>query len=96
MFISNKMTCSSKKSLLKFLKFVSQEVLEYLWMFTEGNAGTNINAHPLNLVLDAFKDDEAMTHTTQKLHTFLEEVMKMHSSTLARGILPDDALPQKV
>ena len=64
-------------------------------MFTESNAGANVTAHPLDLLLDAFKDDEAMNHTTQKLHAFLEEVMKMHSTSLARGIMADDALPQK-
>ena len=59
---------------------LEQDILSYLSMFVEpAYAGASLSTvHPVDLVLDALSDPENAKRSVRKLHTFLEETMKVH------------------
>lgn len=64
-----------------------QEVLDYLGLFAD-TSGTNVAAaHPCQMVVDAFQEDDAAFHMLHKLHAFLEETMRVHGNTFEKGEL---------
>ena len=64
--------------------------MSYLSLYVEpAYAGASLStAHPVDLVLDAFKDPEVSKTTMHKLKVFLEEVMSVHGKTCEFADVP--------
>ena len=73
-----------------------QEILEYLSFFNDAtdtlHATQALYVHPVDLVLQAFKDEETSTLTCSKLTNFLEEVRKMHGHKFEHAPVPAPSL----
>ena len=70
--------------------FLSQEILGYLSLYVEpAAAGATLSGgHPVDLVLDAFKNPVTVEATMQKLKVFLEESLKMHGKKFECASIP--------
>lgn len=69
-------------------EFVHQEVLDYLSLFADPGKmqiESDEFVHPLDLVMGAFRDDEAAACTCRKLHTFMEDLFKVHGKSFPRA-----------
>lgn len=68
---------------------IGQEVLEYLSLYTETTKTTMAPPdHPLECVLDHFKDLETSALTIGKLRTFLEDLHQIHQRPFVKACLP--------
>lgn len=67
-----------------------EDILDYLAMFADTTeASTNVRkCHPVDLVLEAFKDEETTKITHERLKVFLEEVLKVHGRKLEQAHSP--------
>lgn len=81
--------CWAMKEIVYYQDFW-EEILQYLSMFVEPSMpGTATStAHPVDLVLEAFKTPEITSATISKLKNFLEEALKMHGKKLECAGLP--------
>ena len=54
--------------------------MDYLASFESSTDGATSarSVHPVDLVIDAFKDPDTAALTVDKLHTFLQESLKVH------------------
>lgn len=70
--------------------FGGQDILSYLSLYVEpAYAGASLStAHPVDLVLDAFKDPEVSKTTMHKLAVFLDELMSAHGKTCEFAAAP--------
>ena len=69
----------------------AQEILDYLAMFTDplnDGAGSH-QLHPVDTVMQAFKDETTAKDTMTRLRTFLEEACKVHASKLDEAMIPE-------
>ena len=69
----------------------AQEILDYLAMFTDplnDGAGSH-QLHPVDTVMQAFKDETTAKDTMTRLRTFLEEASKVHASKLDEAMIPE-------
>ena len=70
----------------------SQDILSYLSVYLESPPCTadteTLTTHPVDVVLEAFKDAAIAESTMKKLHCFLEEVMKVHGKKADFASLP--------
>lgn len=75
---------------VNMLLFGGQDILSYLSLYVEtAYAGASLStAHPVDLVLDAFKDPEVSKTTMHKLQVFLEEVMNIHGRRMVIASVP--------
>lgn len=69
-----------------------QEILDYLSLFTDVGPGDTVHSetpsHPVNLVLEAFKEGEAAA-TRERLHSFLEDACRVTGHEFRRADIPD-------
>lgn len=86
-------TCSKcvQSSWLMCWRIPGQDILAYLSLYVEPTAagGSLSTAHPVDLVLDAFKDPEVSKITMNKLKVFLEEAMKVNSRKMECASSPE-------
>ena len=77
----------------------SQEILDYLVIFTDtGSASTaeSFAVHPLDALLDAFKDAETSKMTCEKLKAFLEECHRLQGQQLQVAMWPEACVQPRV
>jgi hypothetical protein len=86
------MTMTMMIMLLMMMMLTMQEILDYLSLFTDstesvhGDKATPV--HPADMVIEAFKDEEASKLTLSKIESFLQEVHAVHGKNFVSAPWP--------
>ena len=84
------MTMTMMIMLLMMMMMTMQEILDYLSLFTDstesvhGDKATPV--HPADMVIEAFKDEEASKLTLSKIESFLQEVHAVHGKNFVCSV----------